>query len=180
MARVLVLSLGALWFIVGPKPLTRNTLEREGRCMTFPIYRRASEADLPAVVRLEEHYMRELEPKNLAQWCASEAAVHGLLASNQVRMFVSQLGGEIVGYGYWGLKKETPHIYNLYVYPDYRRYGIAKDLLERVEADIVKAGFSRCTYCPVSTHPARTFIEQAGFELMRDDGERLHMVRELG
>ncbi|SDR27373.1 GNAT family N-acetyltransferase [Pseudovibrio sp. Tun.PSC04-5.I4] len=146
--------------------------------MVVPIFRVAKVDDVSALLALEAHYMAELEPKNFERWRAAKATHRKRIEMMLIRTFVAEMADEIVGYCYWGLHKEKAHIFNMYVHADFRRYGLAKCLLERTEEDILKKGFSLWTFCPLSTQPAKVFIEQLGYQLQRDDGEHMHMVKE--
>ncbi|MDD7909452.1 MULTISPECIES: GNAT family N-acetyltransferase [Pseudovibrio] len=145
--------------------------------MSVPIHRKATEADLPVLLTLEERYMAELEPQHYEHWKAAEAAKKKMLADHLPQTHVSVLADQVVGFCSWGLVREEPKILHLYVMQDFRRYGIAAQLLALAEEQVKRAGFNRCSYAPISTHPARTFLEQGGYKLVREDGERLHLLK---
>ncbi|KZL20160.1 Acetyltransferase YpeA [Pseudovibrio axinellae] len=146
--------------------------------MVVPIIKISDSKDIPAVFELESHYMAELEPHNFERWKACEAVHRKRMEDVLQRTFVAEIADEIKGYCYWGLKNESAHIFNVYVHPDFRRYGLAKYLLERTEEDIQRKGFSHWTFCPIKTHPAKVFIEQLGYKFQGEDTQRLHMTKE--
>ncbi|AEV34734.1 protein containing GCN5-related N-acetyltransferase domain [Pseudovibrio sp. FO-BEG1] len=145
--------------------------------MVVPIVRVSEAKDLPALLELEAHYMAELEPQNFERWKACEAVHRKRMEEVLARTFAAEMADEIRGYCYWGLQNDGAHIFNVYVHPDFRRYGLAKYLLERTEEDIRKKGFSHWTFNPIRTHPAKVFIEQLGYKLLREDADRLHMMK---
>lgn len=147
--------------------------------MVVPIYRIALAQDLPALMELEAHYMAELEPGEFEGWKACEAVHRKRMEDMLMRTFVVEQSEEVLGYCYWGLRNDKAHIFNIYVHPDFRRYGFAQCLLERVEEDICKKGFRCWTHCPVKTQGARVFTEQLGYRLKCDDGQRLHLIKEV-
>lgn len=146
--------------------------------MVVPIIRVAKAEEVSTLLELEAHYMAELEPQNFERWKSCEHVHRKRMEEMLIRTFVAEMADEITGYCYWGLQNESAHIFNVYVHPDYRRYGLAKCLLERVEEDINKKGFRHWTFNPLSTHPARVFIEQLGYQLQREDGERMLMAKD--
>ncbi|WP_310622030.1 GNAT family N-acetyltransferase [Flexibacterium corallicola] len=147
--------------------------------MPVPINRKATPADLPSLLVLEERYMAELEPQHYEHWKAAKATHKRMLEHHLAQTHVSTLGNEVVGFCSWTLVQDDPTIQHLYVHQDYRRYGLAAHLLKLAEEQVLRAGFTRCSYSPISTHPARVFLEQGGYKLMRDDGERAHLVKTL-
>ncbi len=146
--------------------------------MVVPIIRVAEAQDIPAILALEAHYMAELEPQNFERWKACEAVHRKRVEEVLLRTFVADLSDEVIGSCYWGLHNDGAHIFNMYVHPDFRRYGLAKSLLERTEADIQRKGFSRWTFNPINTSTAKVFIEQLGYKLLWEDADRLHMIKE--
>lgn len=146
--------------------------------MVVPIIRVAEAKDTPAILELEAHYMAELEPQNFERWKASEAVHRKRVEAVLLRTFVADMSEEVVGFCYWGLHKDSAHIFNMYVHPDFRRYGLAKCLLQRVEEDIQRKGFSRWTFDPINTKSAKVFIEQLGYKLLWEDTDRIHMFKE--
>ncbi|WP_028481444.1 GNAT family N-acetyltransferase [Pseudovibrio exalbescens] len=145
--------------------------------MSVPIDRKATEADLPVLLALEERYMAELEPQHYEHWKKAEAANLRRLTDHLPQTHVVELGEQVVGYCNWGLVRDEPTLLTLYVLQDFRRYGLAARLLELAEEQVTRAGFNRCCFAPVSTHPARVFLERGGYKLVRDDGERLHLLK---
>ncbi len=146
--------------------------------MVVPIIRVAGAKDLPALLELEAHYMAELEPKNFERWKSCKAVHRKRMDEMLMRTFLAEIAEETTGYCYWGLQNESAHIFNVYVHPDFRRYGLAKFLLERTEEDIQRKGFSQWTFCPIKTHPAKVFIEPLGYKVQWEDVERVHLVKE--
>ncbi|KZL23558.1 MULTISPECIES: GNAT family N-acetyltransferase [unclassified Pseudovibrio] len=146
--------------------------------MVVPIIRVSEAKDLPALLELEAHYMAELEPQNFERWKTCEAVQRKRMEEALLRTFAAEMADDIKGYCYWGLQNDSAHIFNVYVHPDFRRYGLAKYLLERTEEDIQRKGFSQWTFNPIKTHPAKVFIEQLGYRLQWEDTDRLHMFKE--
>lgn len=88
-------------------------------------------------------------------------------------LFVAETDGELVGYASAGLVESPPiyergrraHIDSLYVKPDFRRQGIARRLIDRVEAWAIE---NDCALLGITAHtenaPARRLYE-ADFEM---------------
>ncbi len=101
-----------------------------------------------------------------APW--SEAAFRSELyfrGYNHARVALSEDTGEIVGYCFfWILEGDEVHINNIAVHPNYRRRGIAQQLME----ECIKLGRKYNTHSLTlevrkSNRPARAFYKKMGF-----------------
>lgn len=125
--------------------------------------REATDEDEPAVTeRLLRPAYRDAERvapefNGLDADAVADADAGRWLDREDRALFVAEADGHLVGY-VSGVVSEAPPIYDrgdevhvdgLYVVPDYRRRGIAGDLLDRVEAWGERRG---CAYVGVTVH----------------------------
>lgn len=78
--------------------------------------------------------------------------------------YVARHNGKIVGYvGMWVILEEA-HITNIAVHPDFRRRGVARQLLEKMFEEARNMGATRMTLeVRVSNIPAQTLYRKLGF-----------------
>ena len=117
------------------------------------------------VTILQKEHPDEAEVDFVVQQLRASNALHtGALPHKNLRLFVYDADGQIVG----GLLGDAGwgwlHIDILWVDESYRGRGIATDLLERAETESLAIGINRA-YLETTSFQARPFYEKMGYEV---------------
>ena len=126
--------------------------------------RRAVVADLPAIYRGEERYIRQWEPEHEAAWRNQLERHLSRWVENFDRLNVALVNDQFAGYSLWTREQEHAELCTIHVGPEYRRKGTGRLLLDTWAADAAKAGFTRLRLSVRPENPARTMYEKAGFQ----------------
>ncbi|WP_313296660.1 GNAT family N-acetyltransferase [Pseudomonas sp.] len=125
--------------------------------------RQAEVADLPAIYRGEEHYIRTWEPAHEAAW-RSELGRHltrWVEHFNQLKIAV--VDDRFAGYSLWVPDGACAELCTLHVDPALRRQGVGTALLQAYRRDAGLQGFTQLRLNVRPDNPASYLYQRAGF-----------------
>ena len=125
--------------------------------------RNALQADLHKVYEFEASYIHELEPDNYQRWSQARDKNFSLLLDNLENMLVAETNNTLVGYGYWSILNRLPHIFSIYVVPEFRNQKVAHQLLLKLEKQIQQLGYTQAELMTLEFNPARQFFIKHGY-----------------
>ncbi|AKI97068.1 GNAT family N-acetyltransferase [Kosmotoga pacifica] len=91
------------------------------------------------------------------------------------RIIIAELSGKVLGYSHYGVSSESNvfcsgrhgHLFDLYVFPQYRRKGIASQLLFEAEEWLKNLGIDHLTAVTSKNTSAWSFLVSKGFVTVR-------------
>lgn len=136
--------------------------------MSEVMLREAADADLPALVVVLkaafEEYRDRLDPPSGAH---NETAAKLREVLRTSRATLALIGGEIVGCVFYAPSGNHVDLFRLAVLPDYRRRGIARALIEYVEARARELGLLRVQLgVRVALPGNRAYYERLGYRFV--------------
>ncbi|WP_420592178.1 GNAT family N-acetyltransferase [Bacterioplanoides sp.] len=126
-------------------------------------FRKALKTDLHKVYEFEASYIRELEPENYQRWAQAKDKNFSLLQDNLANMLIAETSNTLVGYGYWSILNQLPHIFSIYVVPEFRNQKVAHQLLLKLEKQIQQHGYTQSELMTLEFNPARQFFIKHGY-----------------
>src|SRR5215218_4774982 len=128
--------------------------------------RRATEADEPTLRELWEAFDRELPAPPGEEETWEEAWPHVTRHVRDGSAFVAEADGTAVGFAWASAPRQgRSHVTDLYVAPDHRRGGVARQLIAAVAEDAAAKGATRLTLDVLTTNAAaRSLYDSLGFE----------------
>ncbi|TFV65587.1 UNVERIFIED_ORG: GNAT family N-acetyltransferase [Bacillus sp. AZ43] len=144
-------------------------------------YRSLHAADLPELLRLEQAYMREVEPDSLAAWTAALHRNRALwVECLPTGGAITDADGALAGLALWRLRPGVATLVTIHVVPAHRRSGIGGRLLDAFVASATAAGAGRAA---LGVHEANGGAERLytthGFRLVGTDGAYRMFERDL-
>lgn len=130
-------------------------------------YVHAVQSDLPVILDFEAQYMKEIEPDNFSKWKATKSFQIQQLQESLDRIFIAKSGSKIVGHCFWNFECNQPTIFSIYIKPEWRRKGIASQLLDCVEKDIKANNHNHIHLSTRIQNPAQFLFEKSGYALER-------------
>lgn len=127
------------------------------------ILRQAVVADLPAIYRGEQSYIRSWEPDHEASWNSQVEKHLTRWVDNFHRLNVAVMGDHFAGYSLRTQEDNCAEICTINVDPSYRRSGVGTALLSASALDAKNQGFSRLRLIVRADNPARFMYERFGF-----------------
>jgi len=155
-------------------------------------FRKATLADLEVLIQLRFELLTDYERRDLteAETTAIEAHLRDYIPREIGHHFVAYLAeadGMVISCVYEVLVEKpanvsfingrTANVFNVFTYPDYRRQGIAQQLMEMVIEDAKAMGLSCLDL--TSSNSGRPLYEKLGFLRCDDDKHtdmRLHLL----
>lgn len=113
--------------------------------------------------------LRRRNTKNLG--FIPEKAYFEAIIRNRIRLWWEETYEEIVGFIYYGCKDEYTTIYQICVHEDFRRQGIAKELLLSVESDPTTTKTTHIKLRCREDIKGNAFWIATGFELIDQEDE---------
>ena len=141
--------------------------------------RKAKQADLTQIYSLEEEYIKEIEPENLARWKAAEVGIKAQLQSSLKNIFVVEDDNRIIGHCFWELLEGTAHIYSICVTKAYRRKGLASQLMTFTESDCRAKGHKRISLQTRRTNPAEFLFQRLEYTYLEEKENWLYFEKAL-
>lgn len=130
--------------------------------MTFKL-RRAVVADLPAIYRGEQSYIRSWEPDHEACWNSQFEKHLTRWVENFDRLSIAVMGDHFAGYSLWTQEGNCAELCTIHVDASYRRSGVGTALLSAYALDAKNQGFSQLRLSVRADNPARLMYERFGF-----------------
>lgn len=130
--------------------------------------RKAKLADLRPIYDLEEEYIEEIEPENLARWKAAEINIKAQLQDSLKNIFVAEDENRVVGHCFWELFEGTAQIFSICVTKAYRRKGLASQLMQITESDCQAKGHERIALKTRITNPAQFLFQHLSYTLLEE------------
>jgi ribosomal protein S18 acetylase RimI-like enzyme len=96
--------------------------------MSPPTFRSATLADVPALAEMNHSLIRDEGHRNRMTVPELHTRMEGFLAG-EYRAAVFEVGGRPVGYALYRREPDFVYLRQLYVEPDHRRHGIAREAL---------------------------------------------------
>jgi ribosomal protein S18 acetylase RimI-like enzyme len=144
-----------------------------------PTLRPATPADLPAIFRAERAYIRDIEPDQMSVWLDAVDRNLALWIANLERTTTAEIDGVPAGFVMW-MEHPAPDqfaatLVTIEVFPEHRRRGLGRILLERYEQEAANAGKTVLRLGVHETNPARSLYENSGYRSVgRDDAYLLY------
>ena len=147
--------------------------------------RRARREDLSAFIEVYTRAYRGLEEYAYTTRRRIKAYFHWLITRDRDGVFVAEVDGEVVGFicsdSRWisdFAKEEVGAIHELVVLPEYRRMGVARQLMEKALEHLRERGRSVVElWVGVKNRSAMRFYESMGFQARDVVGKWLRMVK---
>jgi ribosomal protein S18 acetylase RimI-like enzyme len=99
----------------------------------------------------------------------SKKSIKSFLEKNPDTCFVAETSGEIIGTIMAGNDGRRGHIYHLTVKPEYRKNGIGKKLLEKIEKALKKEGIKKVFLLVFKTNKTgNAFWKKSGYGRRND------------
>ena len=154
--------------------------------MNSYVIRRAVIADAETLRAVRADSVRNVAPyfyseRQIRAWIeeGSVPALREALASGSESIFVAEIGGHVAGYGSLAIR-ERPHLWALYVRPQYARKGVATELLKTIQSEVKSAGYrdlhTAASLCARGFYEARDFIALDSFEVRLPDPESAGVI----
>lgn len=135
------------------------------------LIRLAKESDIDQVYLMEREYIIEHENEQLARWDSAKERNMKMLQDNIHQMFVSTIDDKIAGFGYWSIHNDDPCVFSIYISKDHRKMGMATELMDNMEKQIHKSGYTKMTLSTLETNPAQYLFNKLNYEeIGRNDG----------
>jgi ribosomal protein S18 acetylase RimI-like enzyme len=153
-------------------------------------YQRAEESDVPDIQRVVAEswsvtYRDIFTPEFVADFLARSYSTEGLIRSvrNPGAIFlVAKDGSQIVGFCHYGIGRQGPELFRMYVLPGYWRSGAGTEFLRLLEAQLAERGVGEY-FCYVHTRNeiGKAFYVKQGFvhDAARDREDESCMVKRL-
>jgi [ribosomal protein S18]-alanine N-acetyltransferase len=148
----------------GVRSLPKNAVLRRGRT-----------TDLPAVLRGERAYMREIEPEQENAWTAALDANLADWIDWLDRTIVLEIDGVHAGYEAWIPDDDAAVLATIHVFEPFRRVGSGAILLRAFAHDAAAHGHSRLALQVHRDNPARRLYELHGFQLAGEDDQDVYV-----
>ncbi len=153
-------------------------------------YTLAQEADVEGIQHVASEswratYRRIFTPEFISDFLASAYSTEGLSGSarNPDHIFlVAKDGPEVVGFCHYGVGRQGPELFRMYVLPGYWRSGTGTGFLSLLEARLAGHGVAEyCCYVHSRNEIGKAFYHKWGFvhDSSRDREEEWCMVRRL-
>jgi putative acetyltransferase len=147
------------------------------RAVTSLIIRRASVTDTDALDAVRTEVLRGIDravysEDQIAAWIGdnSSAIIRESLAASSETTFLAVAGDQVVGYASLAFRTR-PHLWALYVLPQYSRQGIASSLLEMIQSEVRAWGYrdlyAVASLCAEGFYRAHGFVGLASFLVTR-------------
>jgi ribosomal protein S18 acetylase RimI-like enzyme len=141
--------------------------------------RAAGIGDLPAILRAERLYLREMEPSSEAAWTLAIDRNLQLWIDNLDRTVMFEHDGSVVGYEMWMREGPVATLVTMNVSVDHRRQGLGARLLQQFQTDAARAGATELRLGVHRDNPARLLYEAAGYRFTGEEGDYLLYARSL-
>lgn len=125
--------------------------------------RQACVADLPAIYRGEEHYIRSWEPDHEAQWRSHLERHLTNWVKNFDRFTVAVIGENLAGYSMWAPEHGYAELCTISVNQGHRRIGVGTALVDAYVQEAAMQGFTHLRLSVRPDNPARFMYQKAGF-----------------
>ena len=130
-------------------------------------------------MEFESNYMAEIEPENYVKWKKAFEINQNLLFSCIEKMFVAEVGSHAIGFSYWNIMENHPHVFSIYVKKGFRKNGIGKQLLSFVEDDVQSNSYCEIFASTRTTNPAKTLFRRNGYDILRDEADWIFLRKPL-
>jgi ribosomal protein S18 acetylase RimI-like enzyme len=131
--------------------------------------------DYPKIINL----WKNTEGVGLSGNDDSKESIEIFLDKNPNTCFIAEINEEIIGTIMGGNDGRRGHIYHLMVKPEYRKNGIAKELLEQTEKGFEKEGIRKIFLTVFKKNEiGNNFWEKSGYKIRNDLNYRDKRIKE--
>jgi len=125
------------------------------------LFRKANMHDIVDILIAEREYMIEHEPDHLDRWDGAINAIKTSLQNSLERMVICEIDGKVAGHSFWNTKDQMANVNSIFVRNEYRRMGIAKELLAYIEKDVKASDYSLLTLETLTKNPAQHLFDKS-------------------
>lgn len=141
--------------------------------------RKALPEDISKIFDFEREYIIEYERNQLEKWDQSADKTKELLMRSINSMFTATVKSKLAGHGFWGIYENKPCVYSLYVDKDYRRNGIAKEIMIALENDLIHSSYHEVTLSTLQSNPAQFLFKKLDYRIIKIKDGWIHYKKKL-